>query len=48
MDYQNWRNVSSFQFDAERIEPFVDAIAPTFSQVQNEIAAFATFLQNQA
>ena len=51
-DYRRFRHIVrhtyTFQFDAERIEPFIDAIAPTFAQVQDEIAAFAIFLQNRA
>lgn len=51
-DYRRFRHVVrhtySFQFDAERIQPFISDLSTTFIQVQHEITAFAVFLQNRA
>ncbi|MCY7273577.1 MAG: hypothetical protein LH702_07480 [Phormidesmis sp. CAN_BIN44] len=51
-DYRRFRHIVrhtyTFQFDAERIRPFIEAISMTFAQVQNELTAFAAFLQDRA
>ncbi|GAP98673.1 ribonuclease toxin HepT-like protein [Leptolyngbya sp. NIES-2104] len=41
------RHLYTQQFEAERIQPLVEAVPDLFSQVRAELAAFAAFLRSQ-
>jgi hypothetical protein len=42
------RNVYAFEFDATRVEPLIDNLRSSFIEVQNELLAFAEFLEQLA
>ena len=42
------RNVYAFEFDATRVEPLINNLHSSFIEVQNELLAFAEFLEQLA
>ena len=42
------RNVYAFEFDVTRIEPLIESLRSSFTEVQSELLAFAEFLEQLA
>ncbi len=51
-DYRRFRHIVrhtyTFQFDPDRIQPFIEALTLTFEQVNAELIAFVQFIQYSA